>query len=217
MSISYVALGDSLSVGVGSSFFAPGFVQRFKRISERELQQRVNLRVVARSGFDTSNVLAEVKNEFIQKNLKEADIITITAGQTDLIKAVESYGKDKDEEKLTEALTTSKKNMSKMIHEINQLKQESEQAYIIRICNLYNPFPDKEHANKWVQKFNQHLQGFHNKAHIKVADVYGAYKSHEKDYQSFDGVHLNERGYDMMATLLKDLNYGKLKKQEVNK
>ncbi|MDP4162216.1 MAG: spore gernimation protein, partial [Bacillota bacterium] len=37
MSFLYVALGDSLSVGVGTTFFSPGFVQRFRRSAERVL------------------------------------------------------------------------------------------------------------------------------------------------------------------------------------
>lgn len=39
----YIALGDSLTVGVGKGIFSPGFVQLYERFMKNDLQQRVCL------------------------------------------------------------------------------------------------------------------------------------------------------------------------------
>ncbi|WP_017380531.1 GDSL-type esterase/lipase family protein [Paenisporosarcina sp. TG-14] len=212
MTFSYVALGDSLSVGIGSSLFAPGFVQRYKRYIEGELEQQISLLVFARPGFETGDVLKELENDYIQKNIKESEILTITAGGNDLINATRKFQYEGDENVFLEALAACQTNYSNMLRKINDIKKDCDHHFIIRIPNLYNPFPDFPLATKWVSKFNLHIKKSEKYSRVRVADIYNAFFSHEQEYLSFDRVHPNDRGYEVIAKSIKNLGIDSLRK-----
>jgi lysophospholipase L1-like esterase len=85
--LTYVAFGDSLTVGVGASFLAPGFVGRYVRLTEKELNTYVFANIYAKSGIETGEVLKIVETKALHEKIKCANIITISAGGNDLIHA----------------------------------------------------------------------------------------------------------------------------------
>ncbi|MDP4169344.1 MAG: GDSL-type esterase/lipase family protein [Bacillota bacterium] len=210
MSFLYVALGDSLSVGVGTTFFSPGFVQRFRRSAERVLDDHIALRIYAHSGYKTEDVLNDLKKEYIQDSLRNADIITITAGGNDLISAARKYLDDKNEEDLSIALKKCITNMTAILDTIHKLKSDSDTPYIIRMFNLYNPFPKEPLAQKWVKKFDTHLNNLAIHEHVAFVDMQKLFKNNESEYLSIDQIHPNDLGYDRMAEQLNKLGYGQL-------
>ncbi|RYM06205.1 hypothetical protein EWH99_03745 [Sporolactobacillus sp. THM7-7] len=76
----YVALGDSLTVGVGSTLFLPDFVAHYRKTLETVLRQPVGLRVLAKNGATTEDILYALQHPEVEKTIREADVITITAG-----------------------------------------------------------------------------------------------------------------------------------------
>lgn len=210
MSYSYIALGDSLTVGVGSGFFSPGFVQRYRRMAEWELDEEIYLQIFAHPGYKTADILTELSNDFVKESVKEADIITITAGGNDLITAARNYLQDKNEEDLRNGLKECMTNMSAIFNTIHLLKKQVERPYIIRMINLYNPFPKEEIAKKWVRKFNNHLKILAEHECVKMANIQKAFRDYEKEYLSIDGIHPNDIGYERIAELLHRFGYGEL-------
>lgn len=207
----YAALGDSLTVGVGSSFLAPGFVGRYARMAGQELDAYVCTNVVARTGSTTGDVLRSMEHPYVRERLKEASIITITAGGNDLIQASREFARTKQEDVLFEALAKCKENMSEIVHNIYEYKHEAHAPFIIRIVDLYNPLPKLAPAVKWIQLFNQHIDDFSGHPHTEVAKIYSAFKHSLDEWLSSDGIHPNDRGYEHIAEVLHHLGYGKLR------
>lgn len=205
MGLLYVALGDSLTVGRGSSFLAPAFVARYAKITQERLHHRVAVLVYAHSGFTTEDVLNELNNAFIRKKIKAAEIITITAGGNDLINATRDFQKHQNEKIFMKALEDCHQNLADIIRTINGIKKGD--TFIIRLCNLHDPFPDIPLAEKWIKKFNSAIQSFNLGQHIRIADIYSAFKHHEEQYLSSDRVHPNDKGYKVMAEKLAELGY----------
>lgn len=69
--LTYLALGDSLTVGVGASFLAPGFVGRYKQITEEKLDKHVFTTIYAKSGIETGEVLKIARINGYMKKLGE--------------------------------------------------------------------------------------------------------------------------------------------------
>ncbi|MCY8667787.1 GDSL-type esterase/lipase family protein [Bacillus haynesii] len=211
MMLQYTALGDSLTVGVGAGLFEPGFVQRYKRKVEVDLNEEVSLLVFAKSGLETSEILAMLNEPFIMEQVKKADVITITGCGNDLLQSLEIYEKEKDEHVFLEASSHCQKNYSGMLEKIRDIKGEKDTRYLVRLLNLYNPFPSIELADKWISGFNRHLKQLESAPQIKVIDTYAVFKGREKEYLSIDRVHPNSRGYEAMAEKLRAAGYGPLK------
>lgn len=214
LSLLYVALGDSLSTGVGASMFSPGFVQRYRRISERELQRQIQLSVFARSGNDTSDLVQLLKEASVRSAIKSAQIITITAGGNDLIHAYEKYKSNQNEEMMIDVFKKYKKNISKIICSVHGLMGDVHHQYIIRISNLYNPLPDDKLANKWVKRFNQYLNTFHNECNIQIVDLFTLFKENREELLTYDHIHPNDRGHQRIAETFYQSGYGQIDKKK---
>jgi lysophospholipase L1-like esterase len=210
MSYSYIALGDSLSSGVGSSIFSPGFVHRYRRMAERELDDQVLIHVFARPGAETKDVLNDLQQGFIKEKLKEADIITITAGTNDLINAIRQFQSDKNLAALKKSLKDSKKNFSAIMQRIHDLKKDAIHPFVVRLFLLYNPFPKEDFAIKWVKHFNQHLKSLAKDFHISIVEINKVFNGYETEYLSLDRIHPNDIGHEQMAERLHRLGYGEL-------
>jgi len=210
MSYLYVALGDSLSVGVGASIFSPGFVQRYQRLASMDLEDHINVQTFAHPGFQSLDVLLELDNDFVKEQIKNADIITITAGGNDLIQAASKFQADQNEKDFSSALNECMGNLRKIMNGIIDLKHDSIRPYIIRLVNLYNPFPNDPLAVKWITKFNLHIKSFLKNPVVSIAEVDKIFKDHEKEYIGRDGIHPNDIGYERIAESLHRLGYGEL-------
>ena len=210
MTLQYTTLGDSLTVGVGAGLFEQGFVQRYKRKMEEDLNEEVSLIVFAKSGLETSEILAMLNEPFIMEQVKKADVITITGCGNDLLQSLEIYEKEKDEHVFLEASSHCQKNYSGMLEKIREIKGEKDTRYLVRLLNLYNPFPSIELADKWISGFNRHLKQLESAPQIKVIDTYAVFKGREKEYLSIDRVHPSSRGYEAMSEKLRAAGYGRL-------
>ncbi|EKF36146.1 GDSL-type esterase/lipase family protein [Bacillus xiamenensis] len=202
MGRSYVAIGDSLTVGVGARLFGGGFAERYAVMLEKKLHTPVKLSVFAKSGLTTEDILQLFKQSDVRRAIAKADIITITGCGNDLVQAVLQYEEGGDEKTLLQASMHCQTNFSKMIQEIAQIKKGQHQSYCVYLMNLYNPFPDIPIAERWLQQYNQHLRLLASSPHVEVVDVYRAFEGHERDYLSLDQFHPNHKGYQAMAEAL---------------
>jgi lysophospholipase L1-like esterase len=207
----YTALGDSITVGVGSaSLHYKGYVPRYKEFTEIALGVRLKTRNFAHSGDTTEQILKKVMKKEVFKRVLRSDIITITAGGNDLIQAAKVFFKTYEEDALFEALAGCKANMTKLLCAIAEEKDRQNEPYIVRICNLYNPYSEVESAVKWVGLFNEHLKSFCRFPNVKIADLYSAFLGREKELLWWDSIHPNSRGYQAIAVALYELGYDEL-------
>ena len=204
--INYCGLGDSLTVGVGSNIFEKGFIGRYLFLTRKAFNQPIAPAVFARVGATTGDILKSFEHPLVCKTIKEAEIITITAGGNDLIDAAEQFLQDKKEEDFFIALESGKKNLSNIIQQIMTFKREAE-PYIIRMINLYNPFPELKGSDKWVEAFNHDIERLANPPVIRVADIHDLFLGKEKELLANDHVHPNTKGYHLIANSLHQLGY----------
>jgi lysophospholipase L1-like esterase len=206
--LTYVALGDSLTVGVGASFLAPGFVGRYVRLTEKELNKHVVADIYAESGIETGEVLTIVERPDLHEKIKRANIITISAGGNDLINASKDLAETGDITELTQSVKECHSNIIKIMRTIYELKKECGVPYRIYLLNLYNPLPQIPLADKWVRLFNRHLNSLGNGSTIFVADIYTVFKGRQSELLSRrDNIHPNDLGYQEIANTLFHLGY----------
>lgn len=202
MGRSYVAIGDSLTVGVGARLFGGGFAERFVTMVEKRLHMPIELSVFAKSGLTTEEILRLFKRSDVRRAIAQADIITITGCGNDLVQAVQQYEEGEDEKKLLQASMHCQANFHNMIQEIAHIKRGQHQPYCIYLLNLYNPFPQIPIAERWLQKYNQHLRLLAADPHVEVVDIYHVFEGHGRDYLAIDQFHPNHKGYQAMADAL---------------
>lgn len=207
--LSYVALGDSLTVGVGASFLTPGFVGRYVRLTEKKLDRRIFTDILAKSGIETSGVLDIVRSESLHRKITRANIITISAGGNDLIQASKDFIESGDQAEIAQSVKECHSNMMKIMAMIHELKKDCGVPFIIYLLNLYNPLSQVALADKWVRLFNRHLSSFDNNKTIRVVDIYTVFKGRQEELLSRDRIHPNNLGYQEIANTLVQLGYPK--------
>ncbi|MGV3489074.1 MAG: GDSL-type esterase/lipase family protein [Tuberibacillus sp.] len=205
----YTALGDSITVGIGSDLFNPGFVGRYANDAARTLQAPVYTKNFARSGATSGEIFGSLYIPVICDSLQRSDIVTLTAGGNDLIDAAQIYFMDQDEQKLFFALEKAMNNIKAMIERIHFLHNPDHHRYLMRMLNLYNPFPSIPQADLWIHRFNSHLNEYAHYPHIGIADIHSAFLGREQEL--LNGIHPNDRGYEVIANVLHQLGYAPLK------
>ncbi|MDN4073216.1 GDSL-type esterase/lipase family protein [Fictibacillus terranigra] len=206
----YTALGDSISVGIGSSDPCGSFVQRYSILLEHTLYKTYHLSNFSKKGFTTHDVLASIELPSVRKSLMNSEIITITAGGNDLIKAGKRYLLKKEEVELLQTLKTCQRNISAILKNIIRMKEKGRKSYIIRLTNIYNPYHKWDLSYKWVNLFNAHMQTFENYPNVKVADIYSLFVGREKELLSWDSIHPNNIGHKMIAQAVYGTGFGPL-------
>ncbi len=201
----YVALGDSLTNGVGS-FFAPGFVKLYAQMTEHTLDRKVIYRRFAKNGATTRDILNKLNNREIQKAIYAADIITITAGGNDLIDAGDIYFRTGNIQVFIDSLNHAETNMSLILNNIIRLNSKNKKVTLIRIINLYNPYPYLYEADEWIRSYNNYLYQF-SSDNIRIANIYTVFYGHLKEYLTIDHVHPSAKGYQVIAHRLYALEY----------
>ena len=138
--LTYAALGDSLTEGVGDATGQGGFVPLFAKDIENMTDSSVSSQNFGKAG-DTSTQIYNrmMKSKKITDGLKKADIITITIGGNDVLKVIRdnvsklSSMTEKDFTKPEELYQARVKKLLDKIREDNPKAQ-------IYVLGIYNPF-----------------------------------------------------------------------------
>lgn len=138
--LTYAALGDSLTEGVGDATGQGGFVPLFAKDIENKTDSSVSSQNFGKAG-DTSTQIYNrmMKSKKITDGLKKADIITITIGGNDVLKVIRdnvsklSSMTEKDFTKPEELYQARVKKLLDKIREDNPKAQ-------IYVLGIYNPF-----------------------------------------------------------------------------
>ncbi|WP_106766130.1 GDSL-type esterase/lipase family protein [Paenibacillus faecalis] len=203
----YTAVGDSLTFGIGA-MPGSGFVPLYKRMAEKQLQQTVSYHNLGINGLTSEALYERVRRDSLFRScIREANIITISIGGNDLIRAVRSSGGRPDRGKLDQAIIRCEQNMSGSLGVIRQLKMDSRRPYMIRAVGLYNPYPSWREADEYVIRFNRFLIGLDFGGYFRTADVYSRFKGREQEMLSIDGVHPSTKGHRVIAEQLSHLGY----------
>lgn len=207
--IQYVALGDSLSVGVGAPF-GNGFADYYRTLAEERLGRSVILTNRGVNGAKVREICDCMKTDTsIQSDIREASLITITAGGNDMLQAANNFFDKGDKRLLKRTIKSCKATYKEMIQLIRKYKQGISEPYLIRIVNLYNPIPEFSETIFWVQLYNKMLGKFEDST-LSVADIYSAFLNQEEHVLYNDRVHPNAEGYRLMAERVAACGFGEI-------
>lgn len=205
--LNYVALGDSLTEGYGVEQ-EQSFVHVYAALIERSLKRNVNVVNTGVSGATSADILERIKGDsLLRRKLARADLISLTTGGNDLLNAARKFVYERDPQVLRQALKQFTSSTASIMSEIQHIRSHSDIPYIMRILNVYNPFPTFSETIYWVDKFNKIWHEYENER-VKVVDIHSAFRQRTDELIGDDMVHPNAAGYRLMAEATEACGYG---------
>lgn len=136
-SLNYLAIGDSLTEGIGDESNQGGFVS----LLAQDIESHFNIQVTASNfgvaGNTSQQILDRMKDDpNLKKALESADLITVTVGGNDIMAVVRQNLSTLDESSFLEASKDYQNHLREMI----SLAKKGNKRVKIYILGLYNPF-----------------------------------------------------------------------------
>ena len=199
--LTLVALGDSLTEGVGDSTESGGYIPYLQSLLEGE--EEINKTTfsnfgVAGSGSD--QLLKSVQTEEVKTAVQEADLVIVTIGGNDMMKVVQENLTSLNKVDFEEQKGLFEKNINSMIKTI---RQENVDSYIV-LVGLYNPFnqwfPEIKEMNEVVNEWNEGSQKvLFQYSNTHFVDIMKVFENAEENVLYTDYFHPNNKGYELIA------------------
>lgn len=202
----YVAIGDSITVGIGS-FLNHGYAIQYRRLLQRDLKRPITYENLAKNGWTSNDLLHELEhNRNFITSINKADIITCSIGGNDLLQANKDVRKSKDTNAMRKVYDGFHRNFILIDKTIKRIKKHKNKPYILRYIEIYNPRPDHHLAKKWIPRFNRVINQSED-PFTRVAKNYHAFEKHGKKLLFFDREHPNRMGHITIAQTLQQTGY----------
>lgn len=195
--LSIVALGDSLTRGTGDET-GKGYVGYVVDELKKQTNQPVQFTNLAIKGQRSPQLINQLKQKEVQRQLKEADIILMTIGGNDLFRGGEALRDlsttqiEKEKEKFAQQLRT-------IFQLVRTLNNEAPVFYIA----LYNPFNDLDNGKEtsavvrsWNYVASEVAADYQ---FIICVPTYDLFELQVNDYLYTDKFHPNKEGYKRMG------------------
>lgn len=232
--LNLVAIGDSLTEGIGDSTGRGGYVPLVAELLESKDEiETVSTSNYGVSGNRSDQILKRIKkDEKLQNDVKKADVIVLTVGGNDLMKVVRSTLLKVKEDSFIKPQKEYKERIEETFKELRSLNSDAP----IYVFGIYNPFylyfSEITEMQDIVDSWNETTQSVveeEQKAHfIPINDI--LYKggnqpelsedqkdtidssvNDKKESKVFndllfeeDNFHPNDSGYELMAQSLFD-------------
>ena len=157
--VTYVAIGDSLTKGVGDTTNQGGFVPLLAQSLTNESGLEFKAINYGVSGNTSGQILSRIREKKeIRKDLKQAQLLTITVGGNDLRKAILEDTSNLDLDRFEKASKAYEKNLKQII-ELARKDNPDLPVYVVGIYNpLYLNFPDLTELQTLVDQWNQRTE-----------------------------------------------------------
>lgn len=200
-SLTIVALGDSLTRGVGDSTKNGGYLYFF---TEKLLQQRgvkdISITNFAKRGDESIDLLTKLTDDEVKASINKADMIIITIGGNDIMKVVKGNFLNLSYELFEQEEAAFEKRLRQIVEKIRETNQSAE----IILVGLYNPFLSISEVlseldnviENWNTTSQDVLSQIPNTTFVKVDDIF---KNSNERLLSTDEFHPNVRGYELMG------------------
>ena len=172
----YVAIGDSLTQGVGDTTNQGGFVPLLAQSLTNETDFEVKAINYGASGNTSSQILSRMQEKKeIGKDLKQARLMTLTVGGNDLRKAVLEDTSNLDLDRFDKPAKRYVKNLKQII-DLARKDNPDLPIYVVGIYNpLYLKFPDltdlQPVVDQWNQRTEQTLAAYKDVYFVPVNDL----------------------------------------------
>ncbi|MFL2099922.1 GDSL-type esterase/lipase family protein [Desemzia sp. FAM 24101] len=220
-SVELVAIGDSLTEGVGDSLSSGGYVSRVADLLEEKKEvAEVTTQNFGVSGNRSDQVLSRMESDSeIKTAVKSADMVVFTVGGNDVIRIFKDELLNVQLDSFIQPLQVYQENLTKMIQLVHEWNSETD----IYIFGIYNPyaiyFSEIEEMQRIVDEWNQATQdtvaAFEYTHYIPIDSAFTVEDPNalaqtkatneviENPYlYEEDLFHPNDAGYSRMAALL---------------
>ena len=207
--IDYMVLGDSISLGINSygnkTYGYNDYLKKY--LDSNNLMHKYNnyfskmdykIKDLTNDIINNKNVIYNDKTYNIKKELREADLLTLSIGMDEI---VEILKKDNIE------FNNIKEDLNNIINEMNNLLKtitEFSKSKII-IIGYYNPTNE---YNKNIDRIFAYLESELNKISKKYSveyiDIYNTIKKDKTYLPNINDYHLTSRGYLKISTEIID-------------
>lgn len=193
--ITYLALGDSLTEGIGATRPDGNFVRQF--FQHMKHSEHCRVRNFGISGITSSELYQMMNNPAIYRLLKRASHVSITTGGNDFIQMYERGGLTL--KRLDATVTSLCDHVSKIMELVKKCNRDA----IIYLLGFYAPVPAYSLGEHMICAFIEETNSYYEKIckHYQVEWVNPFQTFFRRlDYFS-DEVHPNQEGYDELAKL----------------
>ena len=200
-SVYYLALGDSLTRGVGDEEDNYGFTGRLaQHLEEQPTIAEVHLENRGKNGRRSDQLLNLLERGHYDEQLEKANLVTITLGGNDVMKIVKRDVFNLKEKMFLKELTPFEERYREIIAAI---RARNADVPIIMV-GFYNPFAiitDETKAfngilNAWNDTIESVSSEDHNACYVPVEDLF---KSNDDLIYHTDFFHPNANGYNRMT------------------
>lgn len=203
-SMEIVAVGDSLTKGVGSSTDAGGYLP-FLEESLMESGGFLNIQSTnfGVKGHRSDQLLKRLNEEEIIEKIKTADVIVVTIGGNDIMKVIKQNFNQLDLDDFQQALPTFNENISSILKRVRDLNKEA----TVYLIGVYNPLsrllPQITEFNTVISLWNKvsqkHIDSYSNMYFVDISHIFteGMNVLYEEDL-----FHPNDLGYELIAESL---------------
>ena len=198
----YLALGDSLTRGVGDETQNYGYTIRLQKQMENwPMINSVELDNRGKNGRRSDQLLALLKKGHYDEELEKADLITMTLGGNDVMKIVKKNLFSMEKSMFDKELPLFVERYREIL---NEIRLRNPDAPIV-LVGFYNPFsivvdeitPFEPIISEWNNEIEALSETDQNACFVSVEDLF---VSNEDMVYHVDFFHPNSTGYDRMAS-----------------
>ncbi|WP_404328667.1 SGNH/GDSL hydrolase family protein [Mesobacillus maritimus] len=194
-----VAIGDSLTQGVGDETESGGYVGILNHTFE-DNNLKIKIKNYGKKGNRTDQLLKRLDNEEIVSSISKADLVFITIGANDIMKVVKSNFTNLKLEPFEKERLDYIERLTAIFDKINEMNPDTK----IYLIGFYNPFElyfgDIEELglimNSWNDTGKAVTEEYENVDYIPVADLFS---QSTIELLADDYFHPNTSGYKLMA------------------
>jgi lysophospholipase L1-like esterase len=205
--LTYLALGDSLTAGLGSSetnyLRLHAFVPRLTAHLRQEYQVHVENHGIP--GITSEQLLLYLtQGPGVEQKLKDADVITITIGGNDLLQLLRSENLTKEQ------IESTIQQFGQQLEEIISQIRDSNEKESIHVMELYTPY-DENHPlhltgqlaiSSYNKELSERLSSYKN---VHLVSVYTSFlnKGSQLTHIDQNDIHPNDQGYEVIFNAFK--------------
>lgn len=204
--IRFLAIGDSLTQGIGDETDQGGYVGILDRtIHASEQRMEVTFDNFGKRGNRTDQLLARLDEQDIQQSMIEADIILITIGANDIMEVF----KQNFTNLTIEPFQEERHHFEQRLHQIfTKIRDTNKHAHIY-LLGIYNPFAQYFQeieeleiiVNEWNRTSSMIANQFNHATFIPIKDLF---ENTNVNLFADDNFHPNRQGYERMAERVLD-------------
>jgi lysophospholipase L1-like esterase len=234
--LNYTAMGDSLAYGI-LDLERGGYVPRYGSFVQADTGSTVLLKNLGQNGWTSTRLLNALRTDAnFRSSVASSQVVTWDIGGNDFLRNMDDYrngtcGGADNQNCLRDAAAAFKANWNDIITEIISLRSTGNT--LIRTMDIYNPFVKAQKASDswtgdgglndfqvikpYLDDANKHIATTAAANNIPCAKVYQAFNGPNGDEDAGDkgyisvydpsGVHPNELGHAVIASLFRGLGY----------